>query len=57
MLLTTALEEKAAGNEEAAQRAWKEVLNYIRLHENEIQPSLDVYRVIEVAKNYAGFKI
>ncbi|MCF0246583.1 MAG: DUF4838 domain-containing protein [Ileibacterium sp.] len=57
MFLTKALEEKAAGNEEAAQRAWKEVLNYIRLHEKEIQPSLDVYRVIEVAKNYAGFKI
>lgn len=57
MLLAKALEEKAAGDEEAAQRSWKEVLNYIRLHEDDFQPSLDVYRVIEVAKNYAGFTI
>ncbi|MER0123921.1 DUF4838 domain-containing protein [Streptococcus sp. ZJ100] len=55
--LAHALHLMASGNYLEAQIWWHDVLNYIRSHESDFQPHLDVYRVIEVAKNYAGFKI
>lgn len=45
------------GKNVEAQRMWREVLDFIRRNEMAFQQNLDVYRVIEVAKNYAGFKL
>lgn len=53
--LAGALEQIAYGNPEKADVLWHDFLDFIRRNENEIQRNLDVYRVIEVAKNYAGF--
>lgn len=47
----------SAGKHVDAQRKWREVLDFIRRNEMDFQQNLDVYRVIEVAKNYAGFKL
>lgn len=55
--LSQALREISCGHNEQAQQYWYEFLDFIRREENNIQPNLDVYRVIEVAKNYAGFKL
>ncbi|RSX56185.1 hypothetical protein D2E26_0748 [Bifidobacterium dolichotidis] len=57
MKLAAALHEIAVGNEEKAQHLWHDFLDFIRRNEPLTQPNLDVYRVIEVAKNYAGFKL
>lgn len=57
ILLSQALRGIASGDAQEAQSMWQSFLNWIRLHENEIQPELDVYRVVEVAKNYAGFRL
>nr|WP_248898500.1 hypothetical protein [Gardnerella vaginalis] len=51
------MREISCGHNEQAQQYWYEFLDFIRREENNIQPNLDVYRVIEVAKNYAGFKL
>ncbi|HGF7593457.1 TPA: DUF4838 domain-containing protein [Enterococcus faecium] len=45
------------GRYQSAQLAWRDFLDFIRRNEENFQPNLDVYRVIEVAKNYAGFTI
>ncbi|MDO7798448.1 DUF4838 domain-containing protein [Enterococcus avium] len=45
------------GRYQPAQLAWRDFLDFIRRNEENFQPNLDVYRVIEVAKNYAGFTI
>lgn len=55
--LAHALHLMASGNHLEGQIYWRDVLDYIRNHELDFQPHLDVYRVIEVAKNYAGFKL
>lgn len=55
--LAYALHLMASGNHLKGQIYWRDVLDYIRNHESDFQPHLDVYRVIEVAKNYAGFKL
>ncbi|MGT2799740.1 DUF4838 domain-containing protein [Streptococcus marmotae] len=55
--MSTALALLASGNLQEAQRKWRDVLDYIRNHEMHFQQNLDVYRVIEVAKNYAGFTL
>ncbi|WP_198931976.1 DUF4838 domain-containing protein [Ileibacterium valens] len=55
--LAAALEQIAAGNPEKADCSWHEFLDLIRRNEDFAQNNLDVYRVIEVAKNYAGFKL
>lgn len=57
MKIAHALHLLAFGQQQAAQIQWREVLDYIRNHEMLFQPHFDVYRVIEVAKNYAGFKL
>ena len=36
---------------------WRDFMDFIRRNEEKIQNNLDVYRVIEVAKNYAGFSL
>ena len=55
--LADALHLLANGQTRAAQNKWRDVLNFIRNNEQAFQAELDVYRVIEVAKNYAGFKL
>lgn len=57
MLLASAMKQIALGNTREAQQLWEEFLDFIRRGEDEIQPMLDVYRIIEVAKNYAGFRL
>lgn len=32
-------------------------MNFIRMHEPEFQPYLDVYRVLEVGTKYTGFSL
>ncbi len=55
--MATALRLISAGQNEAAQKQWRDVLDFIRRNEMCFQQNLDVYRVIEVAKNYAGFRL
>lgn len=53
--LSKALELLCLGKNAEGQLAWRDFLDFIRRNEHAIQPDLDVYRIIEVAKNYAGF--
>lgn len=55
--MAEALHLMAGGNHLQGQIVWRDVLDYIRNHEMEFQQNLDVYRIIEVAKNYAGFSL
>ncbi|WP_282108744.1 DUF4838 domain-containing protein [Faecalibaculum rodentium] len=55
--LGLAMQAIAEGDRRYAQILWEDFLDFIRRGEDEIQPNLDVYRVIEVAKNYAGFTL
>lgn len=55
--LAHALHLMASGQHLEGQIYWRDVLDYIRNHEADFQENLDVYRVIEVAKNYAGFTL
>ena len=55
--MAEALRLISAGKHTEAQRVWRNVLDFIRRNEMAFQQNLDVYRVIEVAKNYAGFKL
>ncbi|WP_303971986.1 DUF4838 domain-containing protein [Streptococcus merionis] len=55
--LAHALHLMASGQHLEGQIHWRGVLDYIRNHELAFQQHLDVYRVIEVAKNYAGFTL
>lgn len=57
MKMAEALRLISAGKHTEAQRMWRDVLDFIRRNEMAFQQNLDVYRVIEVAKNYAGFKL
>ena len=57
MKLTNALNLLSEGQNRNAQLAWRDFLDYIRRNEMVVQQNLDVYRIIEVAKNYAGFKL
>lgn len=54
--LAQALSLLSAGNQATAFEKWRDFLDYIRRNESLFQHTLDVYRVIEVARNYAGFK-
>lgn len=54
--LSLALSNLSSGNEVETHESWHDFLDYIRRSENQIQSHLDVYRVIEVGTNYAGFK-
>ena len=40
----------------AAEQEWNNFVDFIKFNEATYQPYLDVYRIIEVATNYAGFK-
>lgn len=53
--ISAALAAIADGDDARAKSAWSRFLDYIRRGEIDVQPQLDVYRVIEVARNYAGF--
>lgn len=53
--IAQALSLLAEGRVYQAQETWRDFLDFIRRNEVAIQENLDVYRVIEVAKNYAGF--
>ena len=55
--LGKALALLSEGRYQLAQSAWRDFLDFIRRNEENFQPNLDVYRVIEVAKNYAGFTL
>lgn len=55
--LGSAMQAIAEGDRRYAQILWEDFLDFIRRSEDEIQQNLDVYRVIEVAKNYAGFTL
>lgn len=57
ILLTNALYYLSDGEQEKTQKAWKDFHDFICLHELDFQKALDVYRVIEVSTNYAGFPI
>ena len=57
ILLADALYYLSAGKQENTQKAWKDFHDFICSHELEFQKALDVYRVIEVSTNYAGFPI
>lgn len=54
--LATALGLQASGKQAKAEEAWIDFQDFIKLHEANFEPYLDVYRIIEVATNYAGFK-
>lgn len=54
--LAKALSLIADGNNGKAETYWKNFVDFIKLHENEFQLELDVYRITEVATNYAGFR-
>lgn len=55
--MAAALQLISQGKNTDAQRQWRHVLDFIRRNETAFQQELDVYRVIEVAKNYAGFRL
>lgn len=54
--LANALSLIASGENGVAEIAWKNFIDFVKLHEKEYQQELDVYRITEVATNYAGFK-
>ena len=51
----TALSFLAKDDSQAAQSAWREMRQFICRHEEEYQPWLDVYRILEITKKYTGF--
>ncbi|MGL4336211.1 MAG: DUF4838 domain-containing protein [Turicibacter sp.] len=55
--ISKALTLIAEGENKKGQIEWRDTLDLIRRSEASFQPYLDVYRVIEVAKNYAGFTL
>lgn len=57
ILLAQALLFLSEGNTSEAEAAWKTFTHYICSQECKFQKALDVYRVIEVSTNYAGFPL
>lgn len=57
ILITKALEAQAAGRVSEVPELWNTFMNFIRMHEPEFQPYLDVYRVLEVGTKYTGFSL
>ena len=53
-LLAQALQLLAQGKESEAHAAWEEMARYIRASEQRFQPWLDVYRALDVTRDYAG---
>lgn len=57
ILITKALAALAAGCAADVPGAWDSFMKFIRYHETEFQPYLDVYRVLEVGTKYTGFDL
>lgn len=55
--LGKALTALAAGNAQDADLLFTDFCDFIRRNETSMQPNLDVYRVIEVATKYTGFRM
>lgn len=55
ILLSKALFYLSGGEKEKSIQAWKDFVYFICNHEDSFQKALDVYRIIEVSTNYAGF--
>lgn len=53
--LARALEALAEGDDAGAVRRYEELRTFLRGSETDIQPYLDVYRVLEVTEHYSGF--
>lgn len=54
--LSRALYCLAQGDEDGGAEGWQEFRQFICENEPDFQPWLDVYRVLEVTKNYTGFR-
>ena len=54
-LFSSALAHLAKGEHEQAHKRYDALCGFIRAHEIEQQPWLDVYRIIEVTQKYTGF--
>lgn len=57
ILLSKALSYLAEDKTTEAREAWKTFTHYICSQEDNFQKALDVYRIIEVSTNYAGFPL
>lgn len=53
-LLSKAIELFARGNLEEASMIWGEMRKYVCLAEKDFQPELDVYRMINITRDYTG---
>lgn len=54
--LAGAMELLAKGRRQEAGEKWREMRRYLCSREDEFQPYLDVYRVLEVTQKYTGFQ-
>ena len=50
------MELLAKGRRQEAGEKWREMRRYLCSREDEFQPYLDVYRVLEVTQKYTGFQ-
>lgn len=57
ILLEEAIHLLASGQADKAQECWERFQNTVCRHETEIQPFLDVYRILEVSTKYTGFSL
>lgn len=55
--LAGAMELLALGRQQEADECWREFRRYLCEREDEFQPYLDVYRVLEVTQKYTGFQL
>ena len=53
-LLSKALELFAKGDKEGASQIWGEMRKYVCLAESQFQAELDVYRMINITRDYTG---
>lgn len=57
ILFSKSMAEKCKGNDEKANEFWTEFVNYIRQIELNVQPVLDVYRIVQIARVFVKLKI
>ncbi len=55
-LLAEALALFASGDEEGASKVWEEMRRYVCLAEEKFQAELDVYRMINITRDYTGIR-
>ena len=55
-LLSRSIELFASGKEEEASLAWGAMRKYVCLEEYKFQPELDVYRMINITRDYTGIR-